>query len=224
MAEDRGGRIPPSAYVQPTLEEFDQEAMSVRENYGCRLAVFTAALDPTLHRVLLVQLGDYARGSLQGNPWSLPGGAVEAGERPSAAACREVQEETAVTMDATALQPCAWIRRPYIEVDGSRGELLLLFAATLRLPVDPRPSPPETLQAAMVDYDLQHWWQTPSTGSGQASLQPLRRHWIHWTELAHGLLRDSGRPLRTYTYASPQAMAMPMTDDGDANQTKDSTL
>jgi 8-oxo-dGTP pyrophosphatase MutT (NUDIX family) len=210
MSEIDAPNIPVPSHRRPSQREFDQDAMAVREALGCRLAAFTAVFDPPLRRVLMVRLGDYARRDLGGNPWSLPGGAVEVDERPSAAAIREVQEETGLQFDVAELQPCAWIRRPYVIHQESQGELLLLFAARIPIPDPPRPNPPETLDAALVDFDLDVWMQTPSIGDGDAALQPLRRHWIYWTEIALERLRNPNRLVCVCTYSSPQEMALPL--------------
>src|SRR5207253_1606238 len=66
-----------------SLVVVDAEADRVRRELDWLLAAFIAIFDETLEQVLVVQLGDYARPRYDGNPWTLPGGSVEANEFPT---------------------------------------------------------------------------------------------------------------------------------------------
>lgn len=69
-------------------------------------------------KILLTQREDFA-------VWCLPGGAVDPGESPAAAALREVREETGLAVQLTRL--VALITRPNA---GRFDRMLLVFAAT----------------------------------------------------------------------------------------------
>lgn len=154
------------------------------------LATFCAAFAEKTNRVLLIQLGDYARGQIGGNPWTLPGGSVEVGENCKQAACREIAEEARVRVEPDQLQLAAWISRPYVSRQDRRGEITLIFTAHAEQQTAIA-SPPETLAATWSAFDLAEWLAVPDSGQGSHLLQPLRRHWIYWTWFAWQRIRQS---------------------------------
>jgi 8-oxo-dGTP pyrophosphatase MutT (NUDIX family) len=171
------------------------------------LSVFTAVIDVSSRRVLLVQLGDYARGSIGGNPWTLPGGSVDAGEHCRQAACREILEETGVTILPSQLSLAAWIARPYVVRHDCCGEISLLFAARVEQQMA-KASPPETLDVIWSEFELEAWLDVPDTGQGKHPLQPLRRHWIYWCLLATERIKK-GNNVKFAIYPSAVSLRTP---------------
>lgn len=206
--------------VPTSLALTDAEALRIAREADWHLAAFLAVFDGSLAHVLLVQLGDYARPKYGGNPWTLPGGSVEPDESPSAAARREVREETGLECDARRMRPAAWLARPSYRPHRRNhpGELLLLFAAIADPAAgQPRCRPPETIRAEFVRFSYEDWLSVPSYGSGKHPLQPLRRHWIHWTRVAQAALRGPARPPILWTYESAEAMQRPPWQEGMAH-------
>ncbi|MHB9080380.1 MAG: NUDIX hydrolase [Pirellulaceae bacterium] len=195
-----------------SVEIADSQALSLCYHRHWALASFAALFDPTLTKVLLVQLGDYAKPIYEGNPWTLPGGAAHCGEVPSVTACRELYEEANIVVTSKDLRCVAWFPRPYYKPARSDtvGELLLLFAALTPLNESlPRPSPPETIDAAFVDFSFDDWLAVPSRGTGLHKLQPLPRHWTYWAYLARLRLAEPARDPILWVYSSRESMRLP---------------
>lgn len=195
-----------------SVGEADTEAVRIRQELDWHLGAFVAVFDDSLNRVLLVQLGNYAKLRAGGNPWTLPGGSAELGELPSEAALRELREETGLDVELSNLQFAAWFARPYYQPTGRDhpGEVVLVFAAKVDpASHSPRPSPPEILSTAFVFFSLEEWLAVPSLGGGAHPLQPLRRHWIYWTALARESLLNPPKPPHIWTYPTSESMQSP---------------
>jgi 8-oxo-dGTP pyrophosphatase MutT (NUDIX family) len=193
-----------------SLAQGNQEAIQIRKAQRCRLAAFTAVFSPDLENVLLVQLGDYARSNYGGNPWTLPGGSVDPSEIPSESACREVKEEVGLEIVETDLILAGWFSRPYTSRDGLDGEIVLLFAAKNSSEnASLKCKPPETLAADFFAFSKDEWMEVSPTGQGRHPLQPLRRHWINWVEIAHSALSDNPN-LKLWNYPTGETMALPI--------------
>ena len=78
-------------------------------------------------RVLLQQRRE---GGQHGSLWEFPGGKIEAGESPEAAAVRELAEELSITIEQEDLQPVAFASGRTHKGSDSRSLVILLFACT----------------------------------------------------------------------------------------------
>src|SRR5437899_844499 len=94
-----------------TVQAIDREATETAARLGWGLGAFTAVFSTDLQQLLLVRLGDYAAAYYGGQPWTLPGGGVAAGEWPSHAAARELQEECGLAIVADQFRPAGWFSR-----------------------------------------------------------------------------------------------------------------
>ena len=81
------------------LAHFERACLNDPGAHHGSLGVDTWVFDPAGSHVLLVE--HPIRG------WVAPGGKLDAGEHPRAAAARELQEETGVVVDRERLQPAA---------------------------------------------------------------------------------------------------------------------
>ena len=90
---------------------------------GNMVLVVAAALVDDSGRVLVQRR---PAGKPMAGLWEFPGGKVEPGELPEAALARELQEELGISVEISALAPCAFAS----EALGDRHLLLLLY--TLR--------------------------------------------------------------------------------------------
>ncbi|MEM8671201.1 MAG: NUDIX hydrolase [Planctomycetota bacterium] len=189
----------------------DQLACEIRDDFQIGLASFTAVFTPDLDYVLLVQLGDYARRFYDGNPWTLPGGGVKAGESPSMSAIREVKEETAVELADLELSIAGWFSRKYYQSRHAeaKGEIVLLFATSLRERLPVTPNRPEVINACYERMDVKEWLQVPASGTGQHRLQPFPRHWIHWAVQARSVLAGESK-VSVVQYENAGEMAEPI--------------
>ncbi|MEM7476125.1 MAG: NUDIX hydrolase [Planctomycetota bacterium] len=172
---------------------------------GISIGAFGAIFVAATNRVLMVQLGDYAAKNIGGNPWTLPGGGVSAREAPQEAVCREIKEETGVSFEPKGLTLAAWIARPYVQRGDARGEVTLLFVGESQ-ELATRPAEPEILKCAWQPFLMEQWLEVPATGSGEHSLQPLRRHWIYWTYFGDLKRKQAGSKVPILLYPSPQSM------------------
>lgn len=77
--------------------------MSAPVRCGCLLAV-------DAERILLVRVRD-------NHLWYLPGGKIEPGETPAQAACREVDEELGIVLEADSLELAARVVGPGLNAD-----------------------------------------------------------------------------------------------------------
>ncbi len=84
------------------------------------LFVVAAALVDADGKVLLQKR---PRGKSMAGLWEFPGGKVEAGERPEAALCRELEEELGIRVDPATMTPLTFARA---EV-GAKHLVLLLY-------------------------------------------------------------------------------------------------
>jgi ADP-ribose pyrophosphatase YjhB (NUDIX family) len=191
-----------------TVEAIDREATEIVARLGWGFGAFTAVFSADLHQLLLVQLGDYAAKYYGGRPWTLPGGGVAAGERPSHAAARELLEECGLELEADQLRPAGWFPRPYFRGRRPRpGELVILFAAQLPTPVPlPRVNWPETVDARWVAADFSALVAVPAEGKGEHPLQPLPRHWLYWAMIGRSILERPGASPLIHTYENAPAM------------------
>src|SRR5687768_4815923 len=94
-----------------TYADADECASSIRQLTKWWMGAFTAVFTPDQSQVLMVQLGEYAKTAQGEYQWTLPGGSVEPHERVTAAARREVREETGIEL-AEPLTTVAWLARP----------------------------------------------------------------------------------------------------------------
>ncbi|MCS7466463.1 NUDIX hydrolase [Stieleria sp. ICT_E10.1] len=164
--------------------------MAVRDdqNRGWKLAVVTAILDSSGRSVLMAQLGKYSK-RYGDHPWVLPGGSVDPGESPSAAAVREVEEETGLQVATQDLRPIGWFGRPDMTPHDSdkAGELLILFGATAnsRRP-KVTPNPPEVLDAKWISVNLKRfedgWHNKRYKGI-------VLSHHMYWARISQALMR-----------------------------------
>jgi ADP-ribose pyrophosphatase YjhB (NUDIX family) len=119
-------------------------------------------------RILLVRRGD------NGN-WELPGGRVELGETATAAAEREVAEESGVTIKVTRLAG-VYTDPGHVLVYPDTGEARQQFAVCFHaLPVDGEPHPDhgEICEAAWINpTSVDHCPYTPACASGSARPSP----------------------------------------------------
>ena len=201
------------------IADVDEEALRIRREHDWTLGAFIGVFDKSLEQVLLVQLGDYARPRYDGNPWTLPGGAVDGVERPSAAVLRELREEIGIEASNAGLRLAGWFPRPYYRAWQSQhdGELILLFALTVE-PSDLilRPAPPETIGAAFVRFSWSDWLSIPTHGTGSHPLQPMPRHWAYWTWIARKCLAEQSPSPRLWSYDCAEAMGRPPCSAKDA--------
>jgi len=191
-----------------TVEAIDREATETVGRLGWGLGAFTAVFSADLNQLLLVQLGDYAAKYYGGRPWTLPGGGVAAGERPSHAAARELLEECGLDVEADQLRPAGWFPRPYFRGRQEKpGELVILFAAQLPMPLPlPRVNWPETVDARWVAADFSALAEVPAAGTGEHPLQPLPRHWLYWASIGREILERPGASPSIHTYENAGAM------------------
>jgi 8-oxo-dGTP diphosphatase len=116
------------------------------ENFSTPILVVAVALVDPGRRILLQRR---RIGSEHGGLWEFPGGKLEPGETPEAAALREIEEELGVSLDPAQLAPLTFAadnvppprpRRPYVillytcrnwhgEVECRDGEEIRWFAA-----------------------------------------------------------------------------------------------
>lgn len=92
---------------QPQVIRCSHEGLAGFENWaieGTGLAVAARVEDPEGH-IALVKNG-------WSDGWTLPGGGVESGEEPAAAAVREVREETG--LEATVAEPLVLLEQSYV--------------------------------------------------------------------------------------------------------------
>ena len=80
-----------------------------------RVAAYNVCVDAT-RRLLLCRLSAITE---QPGAWTLPGGGVEFGEHPEAAALRELREETGLTGEIVELLTVDSMHRPARDRDGS---------------------------------------------------------------------------------------------------------
>lgn len=191
------------------VKHFDDASRRMNDKAEYGLAAFTALVHEDSRRVLMVQLGDYARRNFGGNPWTLPGGKIEVNEAPSQGACREIAEETGIELSQHTLRLAAWLTRPYLNSVHRGGELILLYVAqTPRIELV-KCAPPETIAGEFQKFDYRKWLTVPETGCGEHPLQPLRKHWIYWTYLAFECLEHSHRRPHYWNYPSAVEMRLP---------------
>ena len=197
------------AVEDESVKSIDQVATEVRQIEGVKLGVFTIVVRED--SVALVQLS-YGAELYGGFPWSLPGGSVGSSELPSAAARREVLEETGLALSEERLQTAAVFHRPYVtDVGGCKiGELTLLYCCRVDDSTRISPNSPEILNTSFAKYDLDQWLAVPASGSGEL-FQPLRRHWIYWTKIGMQKLESTGdRSIKLWTYDDASQLALPI--------------
>lgn len=114
---------------------------------GCEAAVFDAQ-----ERLLLIRRSDNGL-------WALPGGAMEVGETPSAAACREGWEETGIESEPRALVGV-------YDVVGSRSRMQILIFVFLCRPRDDAAQPVVTIETSDVGWFAEQ--ALPELSSGHA--------------------------------------------------------
>ncbi|MCA9216403.1 MAG: NUDIX hydrolase [Planctomycetales bacterium] len=185
----------------------DKLAMKIRTEQGIGLAAFAAVFNQELTEVLMVQLGDYAKKHYGGNPWTLPGGGVEKGERPSVAVKREIKEECHFEVQES-LQLAGWFARPYYQsrYAKNKGEIVLVFTCRSKSPAaTATPSPPEIIAARFQPFCVHEWLNVPSQGTSEHSLQPLPKHWVYWADAARLALRENH--MTQWSYATAADMA-----------------
>ena len=84
--------------------------------------VVAAAIRDRTGRLLLQQCPLHKR---HASLWEFPGGKVESEEIPRLALCREIREELALDLEATALEPAGFAEE--LLADGRPGLVLLLY-------------------------------------------------------------------------------------------------
>jgi 8-oxo-dGTP pyrophosphatase MutT (NUDIX family) len=192
------------------ITRLDDEAIQVCTKQDWNLAAFIALFDEPLEEVLMVQLGDYARPTYRGNPWTLPGGSVDPLERPSLGVCREVEEETRIAIKPHSLRPVGWFQRPNHKPHHRLqvGELLIVYGAVVdRVVCCPKHRPPETIALKFIRFDPEELLLVPSSGEGEHPLQPLPRHWVYWAWLAKLALRSNVYPLHKWEYSTTASLS-----------------
>jgi len=200
----------PSISSLNSLDDVDKQAQIFASSKNWGMGAFIAVFNPLIDEVLLVKTGKYAKDSLGGTPWNLPGGAVEPGEMPSHAALRELQEETGLS-NPTNLRIVAWFARPYFKSRHKEtpGELISLFAGIDRTGGSGlRPAPPEIVACGFHHFNLDEWLRIPARGKGEHILTPLPRHWIYWTLMAQKVLKFPEMPIFTQVYPNSASMAL----------------
>jgi ADP-ribose pyrophosphatase YjhB (NUDIX family) len=187
----------------------DQYAMTMRKESGTKLGAFTVIVKGD--SIALVQLS-YGKENYGGYIWSLPGGGIDANEAPSAGAIRETYEETGIKLANDDLQLVALLNRPYVqnEKHPEAGELTLLFACNVGDECEMRSDSPEIREANFFEFNLDEWLSIPSTGSGDQKLQPLRRHWIYWSQIGFEKVRDPQISPVVWEYPSGDSMSNPI--------------
>ncbi len=110
------------------------------DSYGQRLTDLSDSVEPTAHHVggvpcpLSLVVVSYASKVLFGlnrwrQQWELPGGMIDRGETPRAAAARELQEETGVTVHPDELE---WVGLAAFELlNPARRELAAVYRMSL---------------------------------------------------------------------------------------------
>jgi 8-oxo-dGTP pyrophosphatase MutT (NUDIX family) len=198
----------------------DRSASAVRRATGWWMGAFVALFDRELRRLLMVQLGDYARDGEGRYPWTLPGGSVEPDEPATAAAARELLEETGIE-PSEALTTAAWLARPYYQSHRStvRGEFIVLFAARCDLPaVPPRAPNDETRGARFFTFDARRGTVEHPADERDAWYPP---HWLHWAACAYRRLSGELSEPAMHVYESAAALQAPLpghVDDESPNR------
>lgn len=137
----------------------DPDAIPGEGRHGAAVIV----IDPA-KRVLLQQRDDHTPPMGYGR-WAIPGGGIEPGETPRAAAIREILEETALALEAVEYFASVYVDR-HDESENSRALTIHLFYARCNLPesaivvgegLDFRYHRTEDLAALPFNPNGRHW-------------------------------------------------------------------
>lgn len=104
-----------------------------------------------------------------GNAWELPGGGMEPGESFSAAACREIREETGIELDEACIAAPTW-RRDVLYAYRGEQRLQHESIAVARL-ADVEPAVSANLRVAFESEDhFEHRWWPPQAIAASSEL------------------------------------------------------